>query len=61
MSSKCLYQGIKSCGLLYHTEQTPEIDVVNNDQNSREEPTNGPGSADGGTLSGGSHFKSRQK
>ena len=52
--SKCFYQEIKCCGLWYHTEQTLEIVVVNNDQNSREETTNEPGSTDGGTLSGGS-------
>jgi len=54
--------------LLYYTEQTPDIDVVNDNQNSNEETTNEPGSDDGGTLSGGSaqtrisnQFKSRLK
>ena len=42
---KRLYQGIKSFGLLYHAEQASD---------SREEVTDQPGSADGGTLSGGS-------
>jgi len=57
--NNCLYQEIKSCGLLCYTEQASD---------SREEVTNRPRSGDGGTLSGGSaqprissQFKSRQK
>ena len=37
--------------MLYYTEQTPEIDVVNGSQNSEGETTNKPSSADDGTLS----------
>ena len=66
--SKLLCQKIKSCGLLYYTEQTPETGVLGDNQNSREEVTNEPSSADFGTPSGGSEqprissqFKSRQK
>ena len=39
---------------MHYTEQAPEIDEVNDNQHSREEVTNEPGSADGRTPSEGS-------